>query len=272
MSISNNQLKNIENIDIRNISGELYAKGIWAANNSKYNEAKDLYNKILSHKNLIPFVYHNLGNINSSLKEFNQAIENYTKSIKYSSAEKYYIDTAFYNRGNIFAYLGKSKKAVRDYSKAIKYVKKQKSRPIPEFHFNRANTFITLGKFKKAIKDYNLAIDLKYYYSHFNKGNTLVRLGKFDEALLSYEKYQKKVSLEDKEINNFSLTKQISSLIKDLDQYSITVTEFCDLSANKYFIFQGDQGNAGNIGPGSEKGFKGKPSFSINFYFETNKD
>ena len=103
----------------------------------------------------------------------------------------------YYNRGNVKAQLKNYREALKDYTDAINSYHGEPEDS--SLYFNRANTYVDLRKFKEAVTDYDkvIAIEPRYDHALYNKGNTLVVMGCFEDALCCYKQLEKKGGYND---------------------------------------------------------------------------
>ena len=116
-----------------------------------------------------------------SLKQYKEAVENYTQAIQLQS------NTALFynNRGYVYGGLGEYDKAISDYNKAIEL----DSFNSTAYH-NRGYTYNNLKEYEKAISDYGKAIELSpnNATAYNNRGSIYIVLGRTDEAISDLNK------------------------------------------------------------------------------------
>jgi len=88
-------------------------------------------------------------------KNYQQAVDNYTKAIKKNSYDKIQLSTLYYKRGQCFANLEKTDDALKDYNKAIE-LNPQSS----DAYWGRGVIYDNDGKYQLSIADYKTAISL----------------------------------------------------------------------------------------------------------------
>lgn len=111
-----------------------------------------------------------------SLKQYKEAVENYTRAIQLQAN-----NSIFYNnRGCAYDDLGEYDKAVADYNKAIRLDPQDAS-----VYVNQGYLFAKLEKYDEAISDYCKAIELNpnNATAYNNRGSTYIVLGRTDEAI-----------------------------------------------------------------------------------------
>lgn len=108
--------------------------------------------------------YFNRGNAYYDLKQYERAIQDYSKAIALNTN---YAE-AYFNRGIVYYNLGQYERAILDYNKALEF--KQH-----EFIYNnRGNAYSKLGQKERAILDFDKAIELNpnYAMAYNNRGYT----------------------------------------------------------------------------------------------------
>ena len=147
----------------------------------KIKEAQKIYFKLLKTYKENHLLFYFIGTTFLQLKKYNEAINNFEKSIKYNSifAETYN------NLGIALAEKKKYSFALNNYNKAISL-----KADYIDAYLNRGISLGKLKKYKEAIRDFYFVIDSDPYNSKaFNSlGNVLKELEKYDQAIASYEK------------------------------------------------------------------------------------
>lgn len=158
--------------------------------------------------------YFRWGYISSEMREFNEAIANFTQAIRlqpdyvssyinrgialdmmkqhaaaisdYDTAIRLQPDyvIAYNSRGIARANLGQYEEAIKDYTKVIEIDK-----DFPAAYGNRGRAREAIGKYVDAMSDYNTVIrlspnDARGYY---NRGNLKFKLKKYENALTDYD-------------------------------------------------------------------------------------
>ena len=191
----------------------------------------------------------------------------------------------YYNRGNAKFELKNYREALKDYTDAINSDQGEPEDSC--LYFNRANTYVDVCKFKEAVTDYDKVIHLGPRYDHalYNKGNTLVVMGCFEEALRCYKQLEKKGRYNSLVADNRRVLERVIDKIgawkyecqwKEKGSYGrhlpygrrgILLIEFYDYCGpRETYYFHGNVGNTGNFGgnrlPGG-KGYLQKPGFDV---------
>ena len=125
--------------------------------------------------------HYNCGVAYSALKEFENAIEQYDRTIAYTPDDAKTLN----NRGVAKKSLGRYKKAITDYDKAI--------RIDPQYvvaYNNRGNAKKSLGLRKEAIADYDEAIRINpgYIEAYKNRGLANIKLQEYKDAISDCDK------------------------------------------------------------------------------------
>ena len=98
-----------------------------------------------------PALYHYRGNALSEAKEYQKAIDDYSKSIELNPSEA----ASYYGRGLTWQRLKESQKAISDYTEAIR-----KSPKWISPYFNRGLVFLEIVNTDDALADFNTVINL----------------------------------------------------------------------------------------------------------------
>lgn len=208
---------------------KLYLKSIEINKNNKYaynNLAVLYYENNLFEKSIIFCnkaigidgnyfeAYNNKGNALRGLLKYEEAEENYNKSIEinkeYSSGlmnlAVLYKDTKRYDlalakaneakgagqKANINKVLAEIYHAQEKYNDALKYFYEviKENPDDPDAYNNAGVTLSALKNYEKSLQFFESAINNneKFANAYFNKGNTLVALKKYDEAIEAYNK------------------------------------------------------------------------------------
>lgn len=94
-------------------------------------------------------LYHVRGNINSNLKKYAEAIEDYNKDLEIHSAKKNYL-----NIGKAYCLLGEYPKAIDAFTKLI-----DEYPYVPEYFYNRSIAYLNNNQLDEALKDITTAIE-----------------------------------------------------------------------------------------------------------------
>ncbi|QYX30608.1 serine protease [Sphaerospermopsis torques-reginae] len=145
----------------------------------RYSEFKN--NKIIisSYNTQLSIVYANRGGAYSELKEYKQAIDDYTQAIKIDPENAEY----YKNRGLAYFQLKDYKQAINDYTQAIKIDPKDAL-----YYVGRGLAYFQLKDYKQAINDYTQAIkiDPKKAIYYNARGTTYSELKDYKQAINDY--------------------------------------------------------------------------------------
>ncbi len=135
-----------------------------------------------------PWPYVSRGNALLAKREYDKAIDDYTKAI--ALGEKY--ADAYYDRGIAWYYKKEYDKAIDDYTEAITIDEKYANA-----YFNRGLAWYEKKEYDKAIDDYNKAIVLneKYANAYYNRALAWYDKKEYDKAI---EDYTKAIDLDKK--------------------------------------------------------------------------
>ena len=223
--------------------------------------------------------YHLLGNTCATLGAYDDALASYKIALNNLGEEDktqrpwlFYI--LYYNRGNAFAVTDKHNKAIKAFTKALGY----ESSPKGDILYNRGNSFFAERKFADACKDFEDAFSKGGGSSaSLAQGNSLVQLGKFKEA---YDAYERGIDKEEMKphigcLRNQGRVNEIQEILGDSvpdskikrDDFFLSFeapSDYFPRSGNKkrkLFVFNGNQGNIGNIP--YEDGYEGMDGFAL---------
>jgi len=134
--------------------GELFYYAVEAYNN---NDMKKAISKFKTFLGIYPdhtYSLYKMGLCYDKLKEFNQAIEMYDKSIS-TSSDSILTSEIFYNRGVAFEKQGLLDEAISSYEESIKYNSK-----FERAYSNRGALFCRKGHLRQGIQDLEIALAL----------------------------------------------------------------------------------------------------------------
>ncbi|QWD72184.1 glycosyltransferase family protein [Polynucleobacter sp. UB-Raua-W9] len=123
----------------------------------------------------------NLGNVFLGLKEYENALDAYDKSLKIDP--KY--EEAWSNKGNALYELNRYDEAIAHYDRALTIQPRY-----AEGWSNKGNTLKELKRYDDAITHFDKALSLRsdYHEAWTNKGVTLHELGRYDDAITHFDK------------------------------------------------------------------------------------
>jgi tetratricopeptide (TPR) repeat protein len=135
-------------------------------------------------KNIIS-AYNDCGAAQSKLRNYEDAIINFSEAIKRNGEKSIY----WRNRGLSYTHLGKYDNAIKDFSEAIKKANSDDKKKANLYNFRGFAKF-KIKRYDEAIKDFDVAISLndKYYRAYCNRGETQAILENYDAAIKDYSK------------------------------------------------------------------------------------
>ena len=152
-------------------------------NKRKYEEAIENYNKSIDLDPNNSYAYNNRGLAKNNLEQYFNALKDYDndKAIELDPNNS----VIYYNRGLAKTHLWQYEEAIEDYNKAIELDNNNSTA-----YYNRGLVKSYLGQYKEAIEDYNKTIELDHNNSHAynNRGNAKDDLGRYKEAIKDYDK------------------------------------------------------------------------------------
>lgn len=190
-----------------------------------HNEALKFAKELLKENDQDEEIYYYIGNIYSSLEEYNKSIEYYDKTIKlnpkyekaynnravsknaifeYDGAledikklfelitDKEYLYMYYDNLGLIKSNIGEHDEAIANFNKSIEL-----NNTYDNVYNNRGSTYLLLEKYDEAIKDFNKAIKLNYKFkwAYLNRGISNFYLEKYNKSI---EDFNRVIALDDK--------------------------------------------------------------------------
>jgi protein O-mannosyl-transferase len=146
-----------------------------------YSDTMSFYNSSISQNPDNASLYNNRGNAKNNIKDFQGAIEDFTKAIELKPNYVF----AYNNRGNAYKTIGDPDKAIKDFNKAIEL-----SPNTAEAYYNRGNSYYKNGDFEMAIENFNKAIELNpnLVETYFNLGNVYYKKGDLETSIKNYSK------------------------------------------------------------------------------------
>lgn len=155
--------------------------GTIAAQMKDWEKSVKLFTQSLAIDNTIPAVYNNLGVAYKELKLFDDALQNYNFAI---SLKPTYSE-AFYNRGLVLHEQKRLAESLESYQIAITLKPNY-----AEAYSNSGNIYKELRQFTKALEFYGkaLAVNPNFVEANLNCGIIFQELLRFEEALKSYQK------------------------------------------------------------------------------------
>lgn len=147
----------------------------------QYEDAKNLYDKILQLNPNDPVTLNNRGAIYEHMEKYDEALANYNRSLELKPDEPSILN----NRGNAYGDLGKYDESLADYNRSLEL------RPDhPTTLYNRGNTYNELEKYDEALADFNHSLEFRPNDPDTlnNRGVTYAHMKKYDEALANYNR------------------------------------------------------------------------------------
>ncbi len=164
----------------------------------EYNNAINDYTKAISINPKYDEAYNSRGLTYQKKGEYDKAIEEYTATLKINQN----FTCAYINRGCVYRTKNDYDKAITDYNSAVKIDSKN-----PLSYLGRGDVYQETGEYDKAIKDYTKTIQLglehecllcSYLFrAYHSRGDLYLYLGKYDEAIEDYSWYIDEETKED---------------------------------------------------------------------------
>ncbi len=161
--------------------GPLYALAVCYGRNGKYNEAMQLFGKILRDFPYDSDAYRNRGEMFMARKEYAKAIADFTSAVRIDQKDI----VAHYKCAVAYQYLGQYEFAIREYTRAIALYDKS-----PALYDGRGRSYYYEKNYVRSIGDYTKAIELNQAYAptHVSRGLAYSALKESDHALADFNK------------------------------------------------------------------------------------
>jgi tetratricopeptide (TPR) repeat protein len=201
--------------------------GVWK------NE-KALWNDVISQYQTVPRVYYNRGIVFMNEKNYDRAIQDYSKAIELNPN----YTEAYYNRGIVFTNENNYDRAIQDYSKAIEL-----NPNYTEAYNNRGNIFKNNKNYDRALEDYNKAIELnpKLTEAYNNRGVVFINKNRNADAISDFNKAIELNPKLTEAYNNrgivFINENKNSEAISDVNKAIELDPDFADAYNNRGIIF-----------------------------------
>ena len=165
----------------QNQVSSLIAQGLALHQQGYFNEAKFIYEKVLTIQVNNFTALQLLGVLFAQTKQFTKAVSFLTKALQINPDHA----ACYSNRGIALKELKNLDEALANYDKAISI-----EPDYADAYYNRGNTLKELQRLDTALANYDSAISIKpdYADAYSNRGNALQELQRLDEALASYDK------------------------------------------------------------------------------------
>lgn len=145
---------------------------------NQYQNAINVYNKILENNPNNPLVLNNRGNTYADLKMFDKAFKDYNRALELKPDDPMFLS----NRGSAYYLQSRYNEALDDLNHALSL------REHPTTLIYRGLTYYELGRYKEAITDYSHALELEPDSADILgfRGLVYFHLDRFNEALDDY--------------------------------------------------------------------------------------
>ncbi|CAB4705756.1 unannotated protein [freshwater metagenome] len=159
----------------------LIAQGLALHKQGKFNEAKAIYEKVLTIQANTFDALNLLGVLSAQTKQFTKAVDFLTKALQINLNHA----DAYYNHGLSLQELKRLDEALTSYDRAISI-----KPDYAEAYCNRGSALQELKRLDEALTSYDRAISIKPDYANAfcNRGDALNELNRFDEALSSCDR------------------------------------------------------------------------------------
>ena len=152
---------------------KLFKLGNRKIEEKNFNQAFEIFNKLIENFSNDDSLYNNRGLINKRLGKIKDALNDFTNAIKINKKN----DVALYNRSEVLLNQSELNASLLDINKALKLVTNNAS-----YYNLRGVIYARQNKYDKAIKDFNKSIIINNNYKNFKSKNrpTTVVSGRLD--------------------------------------------------------------------------------------------
>ncbi len=172
-------IKEVETLPLRLSTHDLFILGSAYFYTERYEQAKNVCDRILSLNPNDSLALNNRGIIYGQLGRYDLALDDLNRVLELNSDDA----NAFYNRGVVYALLKTYKKALADFNRSLK-IKPDDLAALT----NRGTTYAHLEEYEKALADFNRLLEIGPNNPAVlnNRGNTYKKLERYEEALADY--------------------------------------------------------------------------------------
>ena len=163
---------------------DLFSSGVNFLAKKEFDKAIEDYTKLIEFDPKHAFAYHNRGYAYERIEKYDKAIEDYTKSIELEPKHAF----AYRSRGDAYERIEKYDKAIEDYTKSIELD------PSDAFVYrSRGYAYKKIEKYDKAIEDYTKLIELdpSDAFVYVIRGHTYEKVGKHVKATADFNRAAK---------------------------------------------------------------------------------
>lgn len=148
---------------------------------SRFNEAVELYSKIIEMLPDNASAFNNRGNAKYSTGNINGAKQDFVRAIEINP----YYDNAYHNLGNIYLIQGNINGAIEQLNQAIN-CNSIKGR----YYYTRAGIYCKMKQIDRALEDFDKALTCNPYLweAFFDRGGLYYEQGKYREAVFDFSK------------------------------------------------------------------------------------
>ena len=160
---------------------DTFAQATQAHQAGQWEQAEDLYRRVLAQAPNHADAHHLLGLVLSRKGNHTQAVRHVGRAIAVAGDNPFYHN----NLGEVWRRQDRQDKAIPSYKEALRL-----HPGFPEAHYNLANVLKAQGQLDEAIDHYRRAVRLKpdYASAHYNLGNALLEQGQLKSAMSCYQR------------------------------------------------------------------------------------
>ena len=160
---------------------DLFVLGNAYYHRGEYQDAKNIYDRILKLNPDDPIALNNRGVTYGQLERFDESLADCNRSLELRPDDP---DT-LNNRGIAYGKLGRYNDALTDFNRSLELTPDD-----PATLYNRGTTYYDLGRYDDALADFNRSLELRPDHPDTlnNRGITYAKLGRYDNALTDYNR------------------------------------------------------------------------------------
>jgi len=168
-------LEKVETLPLSDSTWDLLALGNAYYYAEQYQDAKDIYDRILELNPNNPMLLHNRGISYGQLGKYDEALADFNHALELRPDAP----GTLINRGNAYTELARYDEALADLNRSLELDPDN-----PAAFNNRGNAYFRLKRYDEALADFNRSLELRPDDADtiHNRGTVYIKLGKYNEA------------------------------------------------------------------------------------------
>ncbi len=177
----NKEIAEVKSLPTSDSISDLLALGNSYYYAGQYDDAKDIYDRILELDNNNYIILNNRGVTYRKLERYDEALADFNHSLELSPDQPHTLN----NRGLTYDTLERYDEALADYNHSLEL-----SPDDPVIIYNRGITYDTLERYDEALTDYNHSLEIRPDHPDTlnNRGIIYGKLERYDEALTDFNR------------------------------------------------------------------------------------